>query len=1546
MITAATGLEQPPWAVGHVVRRNADASGGDDQGAIDRGLGTTGMGDRWGESSGEETVGEESDSDEQGCRPAEAQTAAPAGTLQRAASAPAGVGGGTSLCDRQCMGPGGCWGTRPAGLAATATVYVTETMSGVCPRLTGWLVHGGKRVRVSYLVDSGATDSFISPAVAQLVRAPVRSELGPSSLKTAGKERVQCRGVTEGVGMTVASTTHGTWSSDVNFVVAHIPDADVILGMTWCKRHKASLQWAEEEDGELLSIGVVGNGRSLVSLPVQGASRTPPGAVRSISSRDMRRVHPRRKKALAKLLQAGEAVRVDVFMAAADDALSDADTDNEVERVSEARADAPCGAGSSGGGDKAAAAVAAARAAPESYPEAVDITIAVIQEFADVFEAPTGIHRRAIEHSIETDNKRVPPSRRVPRFSLAELDAIRAWLKEMLACGWITPCHATHGAPLVLVRKPDGSFRCCQDYRMLNSVTRTSVAPMPLFDNLTATMVNAKVFSSIDLSSFYYQIAIRDEHRALTAFTTPFGNFCFNVTAMGLTGAPSTACMLLQELLRDFIGDNVATFIDDVCMFSMTMEAHRKLIWDVFGVLRANNLKVSLKKCAFARTELKFLGHIVGKDGIKVDPGRCRAIAQWPRPRDVAGVRSFLGVAGYYRKYVPNFSLVAAPLSSLLMLNSPFRKDPLSTWGPAQQTAFDTLKRALLQPPVLRIFDANLPTVVRTDASEWGMGAVLYQRVNGELHPVEYKSKRFTDTQMRYAPHDREFCAVLYAFRVWRHMLLNQRFLLETDNSAVSHIKNSKELSSKYARWLGLFEEMDCEVQHRPGHSMQLEDWLSRPPADQPDDDSGVLDPDADLVVFPGQDPLSIHAPPRAQCHTCAGEGYEGQWLQDDAFLGLRTQAGIVADTWQAPGPDGYTHLGPRSQASAQLYQIHAAGLADDSATDEEDNRRPTSTDDMDGSGILVQRFPRLDMSTWPGLYASSPEWRDRWNDGAGLPDQGFVVRNKVMYKAGGEQEWRLCVPLEARPLYLREIHSAPLAGHRGRRKTLAHARWLFWDSLVHDVQAFVRTCGECQRHKTVRMKEAGTAKALPVPPRPWHTFGMDWVGPLPRTAKGFDCILNIVCHLTGMVHFIPCKGSDTAEDVANHVFQEVVRLHGLPDVVVSDRDPKLTSKFWSSLCERIGTRLAMSCAYRPQTDGKVERSNAVMAEVLRCFVNARMDDWDTYLATAELAINSSVSDATGYTPFYVNYGFEPKLPWHTAAPAIDSESAFMLVEQLQSVHVFCRDALRRAKDKQTAYLSTKRRVVIYETGDRVLLATKNLRMRTPSHKLTARYVGPFEVLAVGENALELRLPAIMGIHPVVNVASVRPYYARSEALGGEDKATSIEIDGETQYIVEAVLGRKGPPAKPLYLVKWKGADMSEATWEPGANLPQWEVRLYENRYPRNGASADSQPPDPNSGIGVQKTAGERTGDQNKTAGTKRKSSLRLPTGAAAGGETQTGDPVKGTGLPTDGNKGSSLQEAVRARGGDDSTVAKTRRGGARKAKAKAERAKASSEGV
>ena len=305
-----------------------------------------------------------------------------------------------------------------------------------------------------------------------------------------------------------------------------------------------------------------------------------------------------------------------------------------------------------------------------------------------------------------------------------------------------------------------------------------------------------------------------------------------------------------------------------------------------------------------------------------------------------------------------------------------------------------------------------------------------------------------------------------------------------------------------------------------------------------------------------------------------------------------------------------------------------------------------------------------------------------------------------------------------------------------------------------------------------------------------------------------------------------------------------MVRLHGVPQVLISDRDPRFTSTFWRALCSRLGTRLAMSSAFHPQSDGKTERLNAVVEEILRCYVSARQDDWVSHLALVEFAINASQHTSTGMSPFMANYGFQPQAPWEVAPhePPLRHADAAAFVAEMAQVHEFCRDALQRAKAKQANVLNARRRPVTFNVGDQVLLSTQHLNLHLPGVKLGPRFIGPLRVLAcVGPNAVKLELPLALGLrnHDVFNVDKVRPYYPRPAAWSATAKKPQPLQPGGDVWPVEAVLAKKKQGSSWYYLVVWRDCGLEQASWEPEAHVPPWTRALLDNRFPADGDAAD-----------------------------------------------------------------------------------------------------------
>ena len=416
------------------------------------------------------------------------------------------------------------------------------------------------------------------------------------------------------------------------------------------------------------------------------------------------------------------------------------------------------------------------------------------------------------------------------------------------------------------------------------------------------------------------------------------------------------------------------------------------------------------------------------------------------------------------------------------------------------------------------------------------------------------------------------------------------------------------------------------------------------------------------------------------------------------------------------------------------------------------------------------------------------------WYCKAGMrPGAGPVTRSAAAASPAARGT-RLCIPDygDLRASLLAEHHDTPLAGHLGVMKTVASLQQSFyWPAMTDDVKRYVASCDACQRNKPSNQAPAGLFQPLPIPQRRWQQVSMDLITQLP-SSEGHDAILVVVDMLSKMVHCVPTHTTATAEDIAVLFFREVVRLHGLPEILVSDRDSRFTGHFWTALMGALGTKLHMSTPDHPQTDGQTERANRTVETMLRAYVNAELTNWRRYLPAVEFAINSAVQSSTGFSPFYLNYGEDPMTPVRLLAARGDNVPAVSeFLTRLDAALGQARQNISKAQQQQAAQANRHRRSQRFEIGDSVLLGTEHLRRHEAAgYKLRGRFAGPFSISKViGDNAYKLDLPPSFRIHPVQNVSRLRPY-------------ADPTLDFPTR-----------PPAPPTPLSAF--ASPSEATWQP-----------------------------------------------------------------------------------------------------------------------------------
>ena len=1032
----------------------------------------------------------------------------------------------------------------------------------------------------------------------------------------------------------------------------------------------------------------------------------------------------------------------------------------------------------------------------------------LLGEYADVMpdKLPAGLPpSRGFHHCIPLSPGSQVPQGRSYRLSPKEFLEAQRQVGELLALGLVQFSSSPFCSPVLFVPKKDtDELRMVIDYRALNRITVPNKYPMPRIDDLLDRLQGAQYFSSLDLMSGYHQIRIADSDVPKTAFRTPQGLFEFKVLSFGLTNAPATFQGVMNHIFSAQLNRFVIVYLDDILVFSKSAEEHGHHLREIFAVLREHRLYAKLSKCTLCTTELHFLGYIITQHGIAADPAKTSAVAEWLVPSTVKQVRSFLGLANYYRKFVPNFSRIAAVLNNLT------KKDVTFSWTAECQQAFEALKSALCTAPVLALPDLAKPYEVITDASGFALGAVLQQ----EGRPVAFASRRMTPAERNYHPGEQELLAAIFALQQWRCYLEGADFVLVTDHHPNTFLPTKQDLSGRQARWVEYLQRFQFCWRYRPG-SINVADPLSR------------------STVFQQHELLAccLHITP---CWHCIAPDSAHDICASIQAASLQPE---VPELCAAFTDAGILPIGTNFKSTAGLHALQAPKLVVPPVPSQP---APAAAE------ASPQSEETLSQRIISG-YASDAWFSGTRRDGKTANTAALLLRDGAWFtaKAGPEQQLephRIVVPDAPglRQHILSELHDTPHGGHFGVTKTQqALDRTFWWPTCRTDVCAFIASCASCQRVHARNSKKPGLLQPLQVPTRRWSSVSMDFITGLPITRSGHDAIVVFVDRLSKMARFAPTTTTVTAEGTAKLFFENVYRSHGLPSEIVSDRDPRFTSAFMRDLCKRMRTKQAMSTAYHPQTDGQTERMNRILEDYLRHFVAPNQNDWDDCLVHAEFAVNNAFQESIGASPFFLNYG---QHPWTPLSVSLDSSGvqpkgyvphASKVFQRMSHLTNTAKRHLLAAQSRQKAYADSKRADVTYKVGAMVLLSTQNLRLQG-SRKLLPRFIGPFAITAlVGKHAYRLDLPPHMHIHKVMHVSLLKPFKTsdRSQPL-----PSAMMVDADEEFEVESILLHRPTGRSQLeFLVRWKGYDVAFDTWEPQSNLTHAGDALSE--YWRSNAA-------------------------------------------------------------------------------------------------------------
>lgn len=748
-------------------------------------------------------------------------------------------------------------------------------------------------------------------------------------------------------------------------------------------------------------------------------------------------------------------------------------------------------------------------------------------------------------------------------------------------------------------------------------------------DELLDELYGAQYFSKLDLRSRYHQILVKPEDRHKIAFRTHQGLYEWLVMPFGLSNAPASFQSLMNEVFQSQLRKSVLVFFDDILVYSTTWTSHLQHLKEVLSLMRQHTLYAKLSKCCFGFTTVDYLGHTISQEGVHMDKSKVRAVLDWPLPQNLKQLRGFLGLSGYYRRFIKNYATLVAPLTALL------KKDAYE-WNKPATDAFKALKNAITAAPVLALPNFSKPFMLETDASGTGIGAILSQ----DKHPITYFSKKLNNSMQHKSAYVRELYAVTEAMAKFRHYILGHKFIIRTDQKSLKALTDQTIQTPEQQKWLHKFLGFDFTIEYKPGKDNIAADALSR-----------------------------------------------------SFFMAL-------------------------SEPVNPLFNAIRAGVAADSTL----------------QAVKIQCLQ--------GIF----------------PDPLYQVKSDMLY-------WKnkVVVPPNSNIIrtILEEFHSSKLGGHAGITQTKARISSQFvWAHMSKDIREFVSQCLIHQQAKALTTAPAGLLQPLPIPEQIWEDISMDVITCLPPS-HGFTVILVVVDRLSKYIHFAPLKADFTSLKVVETFFHIVIKLHGFPKSIISDRDKVFTSSFWQHLFKLSGTTLAMSFAYHPQSDGQTEAVNKCLEMYPRCFAGQEPHKWAKLLDWAEFWYNSSFQCSIGMTPFKAVYGRDPPVLVKYDTATADPPTLQNLLTERDTTLQILKVNLHRAQQVMKKYADAKRKFAEFQMGDMVLVKLQPYRQHSVSlhqnQKLGLRYFGPFPVIEkIGDVAYKVLLPPSAKIHPVFHIANLK----------------------------------------------------------------------------------------------------------------------------------------------------------------------------------------------
>lgn len=950
-----------------------------------------------------------------------------------------------------------------------------------------------------------------------------------------------------------------------------------------------------------------------------------------------------------------------------------------------------------------------------------------LSKYTDIFHLDGEFltYTNVIKHSINTKDA-APIHVKSYRFPEVHKDEVEKQIKKMLDQNIIRPSTSPWNAPVwVVPKKLDASgkqkWRIVIDYRRLNDVTVSEIYPLPLITDILDQLGHSKYFSTLDLASGFHQLLLNSKDTEKTAFSVTTnsisGQFEFTRMPFGLKNAPSTFQRMMNLVLSGLQGLHCYIYLDDCIVYSHDLETHIQKLEAVFSKLREANLKLQPDKCEFLRREVAYLGHVITDNGVSPNPDKVKAISQFPTLKTPKDVKSFLGLTGYYRRFIENFSHITKPLTSLL------KKDVSFHWSHEQEQAFNTLKQKLISAPLLQYPDFSQPFIVTTDSSNYAVGAVLSQGEIGKDKPISYASRTLNKQEGNYSTTEKELLAILFAVNTFRPYLYGYKFKIVTDHRPLTWLFNAKDPGGRLLRWRLKLEEYDYEIVYKPGRVNSNADALSRYPVNS--------------IVHSNLNKTSYEDYLKKQVTKTISN--DTKMEEHNQSLHLSKQK-IIACPVSLDFDNTMPHCEQLLSMIPNPAELQSAERELETVQSVDANNKTLY--------FLFTKVHHYDETSYKTIYNLLLKLRDQIITKKGIEELSISdftepftklvyvkVYNMISYIFHGtnikihiyKNQIRYPNPAEV-PNILQENHGTTVAGHPGFKRMYNRIKTsYYWKNMRSDIERFVKNCKLCQVNKPLR----GTNKAPMVitssSTKPFERLALDIVGPLPEAGlQKFKYILTLQDDLTKFSCAYPMITSAT-DEVARSLIH-FISLFGFPKMILTDQGTCFTSELFRQLTEILKIKKIFSTPYHPQTNGALERSHATLKEYLKSFVNDDHDDWHCYLPTAILSYNTTPHCTTEFTPYELLYGYKPSIP-SSFLESYDNVTYHEYIRALQYRMKYSRERalenMNKSKEQSKMYYDVSAKEKIYKTGDMVYLKQHH-RLRKA---LSPIWKGPYKIM-------------------------------------------------------------------------------------------------------------------------------------------------------------------------------------------------------------------------